>query len=56
MEKLPNKKYSSLEPYVSAFFSIAVIVSLSSKLPILSLDRNSQLAQIIAIETVLLRK
>lgn len=56
MEKLPNKKILVAGALCFGVFSVVVIIFLLSKLPILSLDRNSQLAQIIAIETDLLRK
>src|SRR3989344_8942538 len=56
MDKLTNKKLLVAGALCLSIFSIAVIVFLSSKLPMLSFDNHSQLAQIIAIETKLLKK
>lgn len=56
MDKLTNKKLLVAGILCLGVFSIAGIVFLSSKLPMLSFDNNSQLAQIIAIETELLKK
>ena len=55
MDKLTNKKLLVAGILCLGVFSIASIVFLSSKLPMLSFDNNSQLAQIIAIETELLK-
>ncbi len=57
MDKLPNKKLLAVGAlYIGGALSVFFILLLSSKLPILSFDNHSQVAQIIAIETDLLRK
>jgi len=56
MEKPPNKKLLFVGALCLGVLSIVVIVFLSSKLPMLSFDNHNQLAQIIAIETELLKK
>ncbi len=57
MDKLPNKKLLALSALcIGGVLLVLFILLLSSKLPILSFDNHSQLAQIIAIETDLLKK
>ncbi len=57
MDKLPNKKLLTVSSLcIGGALFVFFILLLSSKLPILSFDNHSQLAQIIAIETDLLKK
>ncbi len=57
MDKLSNKKLLAVVAlYLGGSLFVLLFLLLSSKLPILSFDNHGQLAQIIAIETELLRK
>lgn len=57
MDKLPNKKLlTTIALCIGGVLSIVLIALLSSKLSVLNFGNQNQLAQIIAIETELLKK